>query len=172
MVSRRTLLTGGVTAASFAASPVLACPAALRMFKPDARDRSRMMDGARQFRTAFNAGRAGAFLGPEADLWLHAKYTKGSAEVVKALAGFREANGKILTPVTDDSTMFRPEFATLYFISSMERSPPYDDLEIPIHCTAPDSHDAMMFAFSWNIDQRVNRIRFDRPPVLAIGAPL
>lgn len=169
MISRRILLTGGMAAASLASSGASACPAARRLFIPDARDRSRMMDKASRFRTAFNAGRAGAFLGPEPSLMLHGKHISRPADALTALAELRAARGRMLTPVADTSTMTLAEDAKLYFVSLMELTPDDEAIDRALTCAPPGSHDDMMVAFRWSIDQRTNRIRFDRPPTVSIG---
>lgn len=172
MVSRRTLLAGGATAASFAASPASACYAARRLFKPDAHDRSRMIDKADQFRTAYNAGRVGLLLGPEPSLTLYSEYIGQPAAALKALAELRTSRGKMLTPVTDASAMTLPEDAKLYFVSSVELVPDDEAVGRALTCAAPGSHDDIMVALRWSIDQRTNRIAFNRPPSVSIGSPL
>jgi len=169
MVSRRNLLAGGLAAASL--KPAAACPAARRLFIPGPRDRERMMDKASQFRAAYNAGRAGPFLGPEPILTLHMKPINQPAAVLKTLAELRTLRGRMLTPVTDANSMFLPEDAKIFFVSSMELIPDDEALDRAFTCAAPGSHDSMMVALRWMVDQRTNRIAFDRYPTLAIGWP-
>jgi len=161
MISRRRLFSSALAFGGLStAAQLSACPQAFPLHKTRHSDMNRLHQRLQSFRTHFNNGNIEAFLANEPQILNFRLFDDDPRDLksrVALLQKFRRGYGQMISAISNESTLFWPEYPQVYFITSMETMPEEESLGYGLGCGGVGGHSNVLVSLAFHerdVDRR------------------